>query len=69
MSTLTVTAKGQVTLRKDILKHLGVHPGEKIAVDKAPRRPNRGEGRSVDRKDFGCLQFFLKKKGNPSSLD
>jgi hypothetical protein len=30
MSTLTVTAKGQVTLRKDLLKHLGVHPGAKI---------------------------------------
>jgi AbrB family looped-hinge helix DNA binding protein len=36
VSTLTVTAKGQVTLRKDILKHLGVQPGEKIAVDKLP---------------------------------
>ena len=36
MSTLTVTAKGQVTLRKDVLKHLGVHPGEKITVNKLP---------------------------------
>ena len=36
MTMLTVTAKGQVTLRKDILEHLGVHPGEKIAVDKLP---------------------------------
>jgi AbrB family looped-hinge helix DNA binding protein len=36
MSMLTVTAKGQVTLRKDLLKHLGVHPGEKIIVDKLP---------------------------------
>jgi AbrB family looped-hinge helix DNA binding protein len=36
MSTLTVTAKGQVTLRKDVLRHLGVQPGEKIAVDKLP---------------------------------
>lgn len=36
MTTLTVTAKGQVTLRKDLLKHLGVHPGEKITVDKLP---------------------------------
>lgn len=36
MSTLTVTAKGQVTLRKDILKHLGVQPGEKLIVDKLP---------------------------------
>lgn len=36
MSTLTVTSKGQVTLRKDLLQHLGVHPGEKITVDKFP---------------------------------
>ncbi len=36
MSTLTVTAKGQVTLRKDVLKHLGIHPGEKITVNKLP---------------------------------
>ncbi len=36
MGMLKVTAKGQVTLRKDILKHLGVLPGEKIAVDKLP---------------------------------
>jgi AbrB family looped-hinge helix DNA binding protein len=36
MATLTVTAKGQVTLRKDLLEHLGVGPGEKITVDKLP---------------------------------
>jgi len=36
MSTLTITAKGQVTLRKDFLDHLGVRPGEKLAVDKLP---------------------------------
>ncbi len=36
MVTLTVTAKGQVTLRKDLLHHLGVHPGEKIDIQKLP---------------------------------
>jgi AbrB family looped-hinge helix DNA binding protein len=36
MGTLTVTAKGQVTLRKDLLRHLGVHPGDKIVLDKLP---------------------------------
>jgi bifunctional DNA-binding transcriptional regulator/antitoxin component of YhaV-PrlF toxin-antitoxin module len=36
MATLTVTAKGQVTLRRDLLDHLGVRPGEKIVVDKLP---------------------------------
>ncbi len=36
MSTLTVTAKGQVTFRKDLLQHLGVHPGEQLTVQKLP---------------------------------
>lgn len=36
MTILTITAKGQVTLRKDLLEHLGVRPGEKITVDKLP---------------------------------
>jgi bifunctional DNA-binding transcriptional regulator/antitoxin component of YhaV-PrlF toxin-antitoxin module len=36
MSTLTVTAKGQITLRKDLLQHIGVQPGDKVAVDKLP---------------------------------
>lgn len=36
MTTLTITTKGQVTLKQDLLKHLGVGPGEKIEVDKLP---------------------------------
>ena len=36
MTTLTVTAKGQVTLKQDLLNHLGVAPGEKIEADKLP---------------------------------
>ncbi|MGO1075388.1 AbrB/MazE/SpoVT family DNA-binding domain-containing protein [Inquilinus sp. CA228] len=36
MTTLTITAKGQVTFRKDLLQHLGVEPGQKIEVDKLP---------------------------------
>lgn len=36
MSTLTVTAKGQVTLRRDLLDHLGVRPGQKVDVEKLP---------------------------------
>jgi bifunctional DNA-binding transcriptional regulator/antitoxin component of YhaV-PrlF toxin-antitoxin module len=36
MPTLTITAKGQVTLRKDLLRHLGVQPGERVSVDLLP---------------------------------
>ena len=35
-TTLTVTAKGQVTLRKEVLRHLGVAPGQKVEVDLLP---------------------------------
>jgi AbrB family looped-hinge helix DNA binding protein len=36
MSRLTVSAKGQITLRRDLLKHLGIQPGAKVAVEKLP---------------------------------
>lgn len=36
MLTLTITAKGQVTFKRELLKHLGVTPGEKIEISKLP---------------------------------
>jgi len=36
MATLTVTARGQVTFRKDVLRHLGIKPGEKIQLNLLP---------------------------------
>jgi len=36
MSRLTVSARGQVTFRKDVLQHLGVQPGGKIELHKLP---------------------------------
>src|SRR3954463_1570689 len=65
MGTLTVTAKGQVTLRKDLLQHLGVQPGEKVAVEKLPGgrievKATRPTGKISDA--FG----YLKRKGGPT---
>jgi len=65
MSTLTVTAKGQVTLRKDILSHLGVQPGETITVNKLPDgaievRAARPTGKISDA--FGLLKHRGKKR-------
>jgi len=67
--TLTVTAKGQVTLRRDLLKHLGVHPGEKITVEKLP--DGRIEMKAVrPNGSISDVFDFLKKKGGPSlSID
>jgi antitoxin PrlF len=36
MPDLKTTVRGQITLRKEVLRHLGIKPGEKIAVDKLP---------------------------------
>ena len=36
MTTLIVTARGQVTFRKDVLRHLGIRPGDKIELDLLP---------------------------------
>ena len=58
MALLTVTARGQVTLRKEYLRHFGVKPGEKMELDLLPGR--RGELKAARPKgsfdDFiGCL--------------
>ncbi len=43
MTTLTVTTRGQVTFRKDVLEHLSIRPGEKMELDLLP------DGRGVIR--------------------
>jgi bifunctional DNA-binding transcriptional regulator/antitoxin component of YhaV-PrlF toxin-antitoxin module len=70
MRTLTVTAKGQVTLRKDLLEHLGVHPGEKITMDMLPDgrievKAARPTGKISDA--FGLLKS--KRKGRVLSIE
>ena len=65
MATLTITAKGQVTLRKDVLRHLGVRPGEKISVELLPggrveAKAARPKGRISD------VFNLFKGKGGPS---
>lgn len=34
MAALTLTAKGQITLRRELLQYLGITPGQQIEVDK-----------------------------------
>ncbi|MCC7283418.1 MAG: AbrB/MazE/SpoVT family DNA-binding domain-containing protein [Acetobacteraceae bacterium] len=36
MAMLKITAKGQVTLRRELLKHLGVGPGDTVSVEPLP---------------------------------
>ena len=36
MASLAVTVKGQVTLKRDLLQHLGIEPGERVEFEKLP---------------------------------
>ncbi len=55
MTTLTVTAKGQVTFRKDVLQHLGIKPGEKIELDLLPD----GRGMLKAARPGGAIKGFV----------
>lgn len=51
--TQKVTAKGQITLKRELLRHLGVRPGERIALEIRPGgelcvRAVRGTGKIDD---------------------
>jgi antitoxin PrlF len=65
---LTITAKGQITLRKEILRHLGVDPGQKVQVDLLPngRVEVRGKPKGLIEDFFGSLQG---PGGKPLSID
>jgi AbrB family looped-hinge helix DNA binding protein len=68
MSMLTITAKGQVTLRKDVLTHLGVRPGDKISVEKLP--DGRIEVKAAPSGRISDVFGFLKRENGPSlSID
>ena len=69
MTTLTVTAQGQITLCEDVLRHLGIRPGEKIELDKLPDgrvalRASRSSG-TID--DF--LGLLAGKTSKVATLD
>jgi len=36
MTTLTITSKGQITLKREVLEHLGLQPGSRVEVDLLP---------------------------------
>ncbi len=61
---LTITAKGQVTLRNAVLKHLGAGPGQKVDVAMLP--DGRVELRAIeDAPHIGQLKGALWRSGQP----
>jgi antitoxin PrlF len=64
MATLTVTAKGQITLKQELLRHLNVQPGQKVDIEKLPNgrlvvRP------TMQKHSIEGFSGLLAKKGTP----
>jgi AbrB family looped-hinge helix DNA binding protein len=55
MATLTVTSRGQVTLRKEVLQHLGIKPGDKMEIDLLPD----GRGLMQAARPAGSISGFV----------
>jgi antitoxin PrlF len=55
MPSLAVTVKGQVTLKRELLQHVGVEPGERIEFEKLPG----GELRIRAARPTGTIDGFL----------
>ena len=64
MATLTVTAKGQITLKQELLRHLNVAPGQKVRAEKLPD----GRLMVMAAPKAGSINRFigsLERKGQP----
>jgi bifunctional DNA-binding transcriptional regulator/antitoxin component of YhaV-PrlF toxin-antitoxin module len=55
MATLTVTERGQVTFRKEVLRHLGVRPGDRIELNLLPN----GRGLLEAARGTGSINDFI----------
>lgn len=67
MATLTVTARGQITFRKDVLNHLGIRPGGRIKLDLLP--DGRAELRAEQpRGSWESMRGLLAGKTNGATL-
>ena len=55
MTILTVTSRGQVTFRKEVLQHLGIKPGDKIELDLLPD----GQGMLKAARPAGTIDSFV----------
>ena len=55
MRSLAITGKGQITLKQELLQHLGIRPGERIEFEKLPG----GELRMRVARPAGTIDGFL----------
>lgn len=62
--TLTLTSRGQLTFRKEVLQHLGLKPGDRLEVDLLPGQKvglRASRGTKSIREVYGMLAGLTDK--------
>jgi antitoxin PrlF len=67
-TSLTVTAKGQVTLRKDLLAHLGVQPGQRLDVEVLPGGRLQLHAKQATGEIESCFGLLARRTDHRASL-
>lgn len=69
MASLTVTVKGQVTLKRDFLQHLGIKPGERVELEKLPGGELRVRAARPGNTIDGFLGMLSGKSDKVATID
>jgi bifunctional DNA-binding transcriptional regulator/antitoxin component of YhaV-PrlF toxin-antitoxin module len=69
MKTLTVTARGQVTFRREVLQHLGIEPGEKIELELLPGGKGVLKAARPSKKINGFLGLLAGRTKKTATID
>jgi AbrB family looped-hinge helix DNA binding protein len=69
MVRLKVTAKGQITLKKEVLDHLGISPGDEVDVDLLPEGGGAIRAVGGKRKIESLFGMFAHKADRAYSVE
>jgi bifunctional DNA-binding transcriptional regulator/antitoxin component of YhaV-PrlF toxin-antitoxin module len=69
MASLAVTMKGQLTLKRDLLQHLGIKPGERIEFEKLPGGELRIRASQPTGTIDNIIGMFANKSGKVMTVE
>lgn len=69
MSIITITSRGQVTFRKEILQHLGLKPGDKLELDLLPGGKGLLKAASTSGKIDDVIGLLAKRSRKTATLE
>ncbi|TWF54565.1 AbrB/MazE/SpoVT family DNA-binding domain-containing protein [Neorhizobium alkalisoli] len=69
MVRLKVTAKGQVTLKKEVLEHFGVEPGDEVEIDLLPEGQGNIRAAGRTRKIESLFGMFSNRDARSHSIE